>query len=49
LPVVPEDVRIKTAETYLDAYREITAGTFPLTVGDAAERIRGNLTTHGYL
>jgi phosphoribosylaminoimidazole-succinocarboxamide synthase len=49
LPVIPEDVRIKTAETYLDAYRELTGSGFPLVVGDAAERIRGNLTRHGYL
>jgi phosphoribosylaminoimidazole-succinocarboxamide synthase len=49
LPVIPEDVRVRTAETYLAAYREITGSSFPLGVGDAVERIRGNLTTHGYL
>jgi phosphoribosylaminoimidazole-succinocarboxamide synthase len=49
LPVIPEDVRIKTAETYLDAYRELTGEGFPLAVGDPVERIRSNLTRHGYL
>ncbi len=49
LPVIPEDVRLKTAETYLAAYREITGTGLPLVVGDVAERIRRNLTTHGYL
>jgi phosphoribosylaminoimidazole-succinocarboxamide synthase len=49
LPVIPEDVRIRTAETYLAAYREITGTGLSLGVGDAVERIRRNLTTHGYL
>jgi phosphoribosylaminoimidazole-succinocarboxamide synthase len=49
LPVIPEDVRVWTAETYLGAYREITGSSFPLGVGDPVERIRRNLTTHGYL
>ena len=30
LPVIPEDIRIKTAETYLDAYQVITGGALPL-------------------
>ena len=49
LPVIPEEVRLRTAETYLDAYREIIGTALPLVVGDAVERIRKNLTTHGYL
>ncbi len=49
LPVIPEDIRLRTAETYLDAYREITGAALTLVVGDVAERIRKNLTTHGYL
>jgi phosphoribosylaminoimidazole-succinocarboxamide synthase len=49
LPVIPEDVRIRTADTYLAAYRQIVGSGFPLVVGDAVERIRRNLTRHGYL
>jgi phosphoribosylaminoimidazole-succinocarboxamide synthase len=49
LPLIPEDVRIRTAETYLTAYREITGTALPLQVGDVVERIRRNLTRHGYL
>jgi phosphoribosylaminoimidazole-succinocarboxamide synthase len=49
LPVIPEEIRIRTAETYLTAYREITGSSFPLVVGDAVERMRRSLTTHGYL
>jgi phosphoribosylaminoimidazole-succinocarboxamide synthase len=49
LPVIPEEIRIRTAETYLAAYREITGAALQLRVGDPVERIRKNLTTHGYL
>jgi len=49
LPVIPEDIRVRTAETYLAAYQELTGKALPLVVGDVVERIRTNLTTHGYL
>ena len=49
LPLIPEDIRLRTAETYLRAYREITGAALPLVVGAVDERIRKNLTTHGYL
>ncbi|HXX30565.1 MAG TPA: phosphoribosylaminoimidazolesuccinocarboxamide synthase [Myxococcaceae bacterium] len=49
LPVIPEEIRIRTAETYLAAYEEITGAALPLVVGDVEDRIRRNLTTHGYL
>jgi phosphoribosylaminoimidazole-succinocarboxamide synthase len=49
LPVIPEEVRIRTAQTYLDAYQQLTGTELKLEVGDAGERIRKNLTTHGYL
>ncbi len=49
LPVIPEDIRVRTAETYLSAYQQLTGTALPLVVGDVVERIRKNLTTHGYL
>ncbi len=49
LPVIPEDIRVRTAETYLSAYQQLTGRALPFVVGDVVERIRKNLTTHGYL
>ncbi|HUM09480.1 MAG TPA: phosphoribosylaminoimidazolesuccinocarboxamide synthase [Myxococcaceae bacterium] len=49
LPVIPEDVRVKTAELYLGAYAEITGTALKPVVGDVEARIRKNLQMHGYL
>ena len=49
LPLIPEEVRLRTAETYLTAYQEITGTPLRLVVGAVDERIQKNLTTHGYL
>ncbi len=49
IPVIPEDVRIRTAELYLRAYAEITGTPLTPVVGDVEARIRKNLETHGYL
>ncbi len=49
LPVIPEDVRIQTAELYLRAYAEITGTALTPVAGDVEDRIRKNLQTHGYL
>jgi phosphoribosylaminoimidazole-succinocarboxamide synthase len=48
-PVIPEDVRLRTAEVYLQAYAELTGETLKLVPGDVAARIEQNLRTHGYL
>jgi phosphoribosylaminoimidazole-succinocarboxamide synthase len=49
LPVIPEDVRIQTAELYLRAYAEITGTPLKPVAGDVEARIRKNLQKHGYL
>ncbi len=49
LPVIPEDVRVKTAELYLGAYAEITGTVLKPVVGEVEARIRKNLQMHGYL
>ncbi|HZX43065.1 MAG TPA: phosphoribosylaminoimidazolesuccinocarboxamide synthase [Myxococcaceae bacterium] len=49
LPVIPEDVRVKTAALYLGAYAEITGTALTPVVGDVEARIRKNLQMHGYL
>jgi phosphoribosylaminoimidazole-succinocarboxamide synthase len=48
-PVIPEEVRLRTAEVYLQAYAELTGETLTLVPGDVAARIEQNLRTHGYL
>ena len=48
-PVIPEDVRLRTAEVYLQSYAELTGETLPLVPGDVAARIEENLRRHGYL
>jgi phosphoribosylaminoimidazole-succinocarboxamide synthase len=48
-PVIPEDVRLRTAEVYLQAYAELTGEALRLVPGDVAARIEQNLRTHGYL
>jgi mannose-6-phosphate isomerase class I len=49
LPVIPEDVRVRTAELYLGAYAEVTGTPLKPVAGDVEARIRKNLQTHGYL
>ena len=49
LPVIPEDVRVKTAELYLGAYAEITGTALKPAAGDPEVRIQKNLQMHGYL
>jgi len=49
LPVIPEDVRVKTAALYLGAYAEITGTALTPVVGEVEARIRKNLQMHGYL
>ena len=49
LPVIPEDVRVKTAELYLGAYAEITGKALKPVAGDVEARIQENLQRHGYL
>ena len=49
LPVIPEEVRVRTAELYLNAYAEITGTPLKPVVGEVEDRIRKNLQTHGYL
>jgi len=49
LPVIPEDIRVQTAELYLQAYAEITGTALKPVAGDVEARIRKNLQTHGYL
>lgn len=48
-PVIPEEVRIRTAEIYLQAFAEITGAPLPLQAGEAEPRIQRNLERHGYL
>lgn len=48
-PVIPEDVRLRTAEVYLQAYAELTGEALRLVPGDVEARIEQNLRTHGYL
>ena len=49
IPVIPEPVRIRTAELYLNAYAEITGTPLLPVAGEVEPRIRKNLQTHGYL
>ena len=49
LPVIPEDVRIKTAELYLGTFEEITGTALKPVAGDVEARIEKNLQRHGYL
>ncbi len=49
IPVIPEEVRIRTAELYLRAYGEITGTPLRPVAGEVEDRIRKNLQTHGYL
>jgi phosphoribosylaminoimidazole-succinocarboxamide synthase len=49
IPVIPESVRIQTAELYLRAYAEITGTPLTAVAGDVEDRIRKNLQRHGYL
>ena len=49
LPVIPEDVRIKTADLYLGTFEEITGTPLKPVVGDVEDRIQKNLQRHGYL
>ncbi|HEY1335675.1 MAG TPA: phosphoribosylaminoimidazolesuccinocarboxamide synthase, partial [Myxococcaceae bacterium] len=49
LPVIPENVRVQTAELYLRAYGEITGTPLEPVAGDVEARIQKNLQKHGYL
>ena len=49
LPVIPEEVRIKTAELYLGTFEEITGTPLKAVAGDVEARIQKNLQRHGYL
>ena len=49
LPLIPEDVRIRTAELYLGAYADITGTPLRAVAGDVEARIEKNLQRHGYL
>jgi len=48
-PVIPEDVRLQTAELYLRTYAEITGTPLTPVAGDVEDRIQKNLQKHGYL
>jgi len=43
IPIIPDEIRISVAQTYIRAYEEITGKAFKAEVGDVAERIRRNL------
>ena len=49
LPVIPEAVRVQTADLYLRAYAEITGTPLKPVAGDVEARIQKNLQMHGYL
>ena len=49
LPVIPEDVRVRTAEIYVNAFVRLTGEQLPLEVGDVGARLTRALTTRGYL
>jgi len=49
LPVIPEAVRVQTADLYLRAYAEITGAPLKPVAGDVEARIQKNLQMHGYL
>jgi phosphoribosylaminoimidazole-succinocarboxamide synthase len=49
LPEIPDDVRVKTAEIYLNAFERITGAPLPLEVGDVSQRLEANLAAKGYL
>lgn len=49
IPVIPESVRLQTAELYLRAYAELTGTALTPVAGDVEARIQKALQTHGYL
>lgn len=48
-PVLPDDLRVNTARTYLAAYEQITGAPLVLTVGDVQQRLVTTLRARGYL
>ena len=43
LPVIPDDVRVSLAGTYVTAFERITGAPFTLTPGDVTQRLTANL------
>lgn len=49
LPVIPDDVRVDLAGTYVNAWERITGKTFDFQVGDVTARVEKNLKRAGLL
>jgi hypothetical protein len=48
-PVIPDEVRVELARTYVTAYERITGESMDTQVGSVTERIGTSLRKAGYL
>jgi len=48
-PAIPEDIRLRLAHSYLEAFSTLTGKPLPLAVGDVHARVENNLRGRGLL
>ena len=49
IPTIPDEIKVETAQKYIQAYELITGQKFKAEPGDLKQRIEANLRKAGYL